>query len=355
LAELSQSHGIIIGKYQVTTASDGSSRIGCGSRHLNVCDFLTKEVRLPWKEAAVLLRRSYGRQLDLHPAASPRVPPDRALWQQFQAQRHARGGLRSQLASERARRAAIDRRLEEAKRAAAAQPAGTRKALLSIARMEYVRAQDALRSEHVTLRLPVAEQYRRFLQERAKAGEAAALAELRRRSTGLPLRRDPVMGCILPIYEQAEPNALIYRGRQLRYRVQQNGDVIYSLAGREVIQDKGNSVMLLQTDRVTIEAALRLAQAKFGEQLKLSGSAKFQERAARVAAEAGLTVRFENLHAEQGRQQRAAEVAAQRAAGRQHVGTHKESPLETSKRTNLPLRPALDSPSNLTGEKDLER
>jgi hypothetical protein len=83
-------------------------------------------------------------------------------------------------------------------------------------------------------------------------------------------------------------------------------------------------VRLLRTERVAIEAALRLAQAKFGDRLKLSGSAEFQGRAARIAAEAGLNVRFDNKQAEQVREQRAAELASQRTAGQRYVEQQKD-------------------------------
>lgn len=331
LAELSRSHGLMVEKYKVTAAPDGSARILCGNRHLNVCDFMTKEVRLPWAEAATILQHSYGRQVDRHPEMAPRFPPDRALWRAFQDQRRARGGLRSQLsaqlASERARREAIRHRLSNARTAAAGLPAAQRKAALSVAKMEYVTSESALRSairlERAPFRLPVADQYRQFLQQRAQAGEAAALVELRRRSRSAAAPLDPAVGQILPVKSFQEPNGLFYRGREVRFRVRQNGDVIYSLAGRVMIEDKGESVRLLRTERVAIEAALRLAQAKFGDRLKLSGPAEFQERAARIAAEAGLNVRFDNKQAEQIRDQRAAELASQRAAGRRFVEQQK--------------------------------
>ena len=44
LSELSQSHGVIPEKYEVTKAKDGSDRVKCGNRNLNVSDFLTKEL-----------------------------------------------------------------------------------------------------------------------------------------------------------------------------------------------------------------------------------------------------------------------------------------------------------------------
>lgn len=368
LAELSRSHGVMVDKYQVIQAPDGSARIRCGTRNLNVCDYLTKEVRLPWAEAATILRHSYGRQLDRHPETAPRFAPDRVLWRQFQDQRRARGGLRSQLskqlASEQARRDGIKQRLDQARGAAAGLSAADRKAALSVARMEYVAASDALRSairaERAPFRLPVADQYRHFLQQQAQGGSAAALDELRRRSNNAPLRHDPAAGYILPIQAQQEPNALLYRGRQVRYRVQHNGDVIYSLAGRAIMHDKGETVMLLQTDRLAIEAALRLAQAKFGDQLKLSGSAEFQERAARIAAEAGLNVRFDNKRAEQIREQRAAELASQRAAGKRFLDTQAKTPPSGSVPAGSAARPTRGEPGASTPpqpdrDKDIER
>jgi hypothetical protein len=368
LAELSRSHGVLVDKYQVIEAPDRSHRIRCGTRNLNVGDFLTKEVRLPWAEAATILRHSYSRQLDRHPQTPPRFAPNRALWRQFQDQRRARGGLRSQLAaqiaSERQRRDAIRQRLELARGASAGLPASARKAALSVARMEYVTASDALRStiraERAPFRLPVADQYRHFLQQRAQEGDAAALVELRKRSNSAPLRHDPAAGYILPVQADQEPNALLYRGRQVRYRVQHNGDVIYSLAGRAILHDKGDTVLLLQTDRLAIETALRLAQAKFGDQLKLSGSAEFQEQAARIAAEAGLNVRFDNKHAEQIREQRAAEIASQRAAGRRYLETQATTPARGGAPGSAAQEPTRSGPGQATRpqsdrDKDIER
>lgn len=367
LAELSRSHGVMVEKYRVTAAPDGSARILCGNRHLNVCDFMTKEVRLPWAEAATILQHAYGRQVDRHPGMAPRFPPDRALWRAFQDQRRARGGLRSQLAaqlaSERARREAIRHRLSNARTAAAGLPAAERKAAFSVARMEYVTSESALRSairlERAPFRLPVADQYRQFLQQRAQAGDGPALAELRRRSRSAPAALDPTVGQILPTKGIQEPNGLFYRGREVRFRVRQNGDVIYSLAGRVMIEDRGESVRLLRTERVAIEAALRLAQAKFGDRLKLSGPAEFQERAARIAAEAGLNVRFDNKQAEQIREQRAADLASQRAAGRRYVEQQKGE-LPTQPRASGPTKPdAQDRDAGKAGsdkrDKDIER
>ena len=71
-----------------------------------------------------------------------------------------------------------------------------------------------------------------------------------------------------------------------------DGNVTYRHDGRSVVRDHGRAVRVLQTDRAAIEAALRLAQAKFGPMLRLQGPAHMQLEAAIVAAEAGLYVEF---------------------------------------------------------------
>jgi hypothetical protein len=68
--------------------------------------------------------------------------------------------------------------------------------------------------------------------------------------------------------------------------------VTYRHDGRDVVRDRGVVVLVLRKDQDAIETGLRLAQAKYGSTLQLAGSDTFQREAARVAAEAGLKVRF---------------------------------------------------------------
>lgn len=365
LAELARSHGVMVEKYSVTASADGSPRIRCGHHNLNVCDFLTKEVRLPWTEAATYLRRVYARQLDRYPHMPPRVRADRTLWSQFQDQRRAPGGLRArlaaQIASERARQAALRQRLALATSVTKTLPSAERKSALSVARKQYLALSDELRAtiraERAPLRLPVADQYRRFLQERAQAGDSRALAELRRRSDPAPLGHQAAVGHILPVREDvAGKNELLYSSRKLRYRVQHNGEVFYARDGRRVMEDTRSSVKLLQMDRLTIEASLRLAQAKFGDQLKLSGPAEFRIKAARIAAESGLNVKFDNKDAEHIREQRAAELFSQRLATRlvlEGLTRPQTTPVADS-RSPLHERSA-SAPHSTNDDKDIER
>jgi hypothetical protein len=326
LAELSVSHGVIIDKYAVNVAADGSGRIKCGNRNLNVSDFLTKEMRLPWAESAAILREAHARQVALDPARAPRQAPSQALWRQFQDDRRGRGGQRQmltqQLASERARRGAARQALERGRLDAQALPATQRKAALSIARMEYVTAENALKNsvrvERERFRAPVTEQYKTYLHGRASEGDDQALAELRRMSVATPGGAMAEVGSIAPAGGGAELNAMFYRGKEVRYLVHKNGDVVYSLAGRAIIQDTGDKLLMLQTDRLAIETALRLAHAKFGDVLTLTGPREFQDRTARIAAEANIQVTFQDRRLEQIRQHRVSELASERAQRAEH-------------------------------------
>ncbi len=65
LDSLSRSHGLNKEKYTVTKTEVGD-RIKCGSRNLNVSDFLTKEINLSWKETKdVLSKESQQQRLDI--------------------------------------------------------------------------------------------------------------------------------------------------------------------------------------------------------------------------------------------------------------------------------------------------
>lgn len=360
LTELSQSHGLIVDKYGVTVTPDGSGRIVCGNRKLNVSDFLTREMRLSWAESAEILRASYSRQTGGIPLHGPRQAPSPLLWRQFQNERKSRGGQRElwtrQFASERERRNALKQTLERNKRAARTGLPPERKAADSIARMAYVAAERNLsgeiRAERQRLRTPVSEQYRTFLHALAETGDGNALAELRRMARTAPQRNAQEGGSISAHEPGAEANGIFYRGKDVKFRVHLNGDVVYSLGGRAVIEDRGSKLVMLQTDRFAIEAGLRLAEAKFGSIIILSGPKDFQERAAAVAAEAGLKITFENKRLEKIREQRASELASDRARkaehrelGRDFVATQRPAkPTDQPTPTPKPRSPAPTTP-----------
>jgi len=329
LAELSQSHGVIPEKYEVTKAKDGSDRIKCGTRNLNVSDFLTKELNLPWKDAEKALRQSYGRQTGRQLQREHRQEPRRQLWAEFQAGRGDRQQLRirqwdDQRTMQRERLDAIKKEFYAKRSRIQGDKSLTgpqRKAALSVARMERITNEAAAKERagiereqlKAAQRVPVMDQYRDFLAEKAQAGDEQALAELRRQR---PEKIEPVTkheakieGTEAPAKQEREP---IHRTQALTYQVHRNGDVTYQRAGQDVLRDEARSVQMLQTDDKTIETGLRLAQQKFGRKLALSGPLEFQEKAARIAAEAGLQVEFTDGRLNRIMRERTAELAAEK-------------------------------------------
>ncbi len=315
LAELSHSHGVRPNKYIVVSDREGGDRIRAGRRHLSVSDFLTKELNLRWGEASALLRAVYQRQLDDHPVPSVKELPRAALWRAFSVHRDAylverRAAWATQMESEQFRRAEIRTRFQEARatiKADTTRRSADRRAATSIALMQRVDEERVLRKAIVHERdvlkanfgPATGPSFGQWLRQQAEAGSESALAELRRtappeevlpESAGdqneiRPNRRQP----------QDEENAILYRGLALSWLIDARGTVTYRRDGVDVMRDRGAQVQLLVPGDDLIETALRLARAKYGPALMLSGSGAFQLSAARVVVERGLDITFSDL------------------------------------------------------------
>lgn len=331
LAELSQSHGVIPDKYEVTKAKDGSDRIKSGTRNLNVSDFLTKELNMPWKDAAKTMRDAYARQRGKEPEQEAKREPRRQLWGEFQEDRKTRGQqLRTaqwdeQRMKERDRRDAIKKEFY-AKRSKAQsdrslKPA-ERKAAVSIARMERLAREAALR-ERVAIerdklkaeqKKPAREQYRDFLTEKAQGGDEQALAELRRMRPEPTDKEKATDAQVKPAERQADQDrAPIHRAQAITYQVARNGDVTYQRDGRDMLRDAGRNVQMLQQDAQTIETGLRLAQQKFGSKLALSGQHRPRSGRPSLGSLGGLKVEFTDQRLNKIMQDRRAELDAEKA------------------------------------------
>lgn len=307
LSAVGASHGVIPGKYEVTKGKDGSDRIVCGKRHLNVSDFLTAEMKLPWVQAERILRDEFVRQKTNAPQRNVPDEPGRGqLWQEFQVWKSARPAERAaawqaQRDSEKDRKGVIAAEYREAKAAITYNPGmryADRRSQLSIERMRKVEADQRLSVQIASERDAFREQwnmrnnelFRTFLQQRAGQGDALALDELRRQRTE-PERRDPRQA-------QVSGNGrgeAVYLPAPLEYRVGRNGDVTYSAQGRDVLRDELRAVTVLQpSDTAVIESGLRLAMAKFGAELTVSGSDEFKQKLVQVAVNQGLRVDFKD-------------------------------------------------------------
>ena len=358
LAHLSKTHGVIPDKYEVTKGKDGSDRIKAGSRNLNVSDFLTQEMRLSFSEAAPILRQVYaaqqGREL-----AEARPSPRRELWQAFrQAQpeqaKQKAAEWEAQRQSERERRAAIrddyqgERRALQADRS---KPAAERKAALSIARMERVTKdmalREAIREERQQLKekhgQPYQERYRAFLAERANKGDETALAELRRQRDASPTPTAEANTIEGSSKRKRDSDQAAQLARNLAYSVDRAGNVTYyadQAKRRALVIDSGQRVTVAAVkDSQAVEAGLRLAVQKFGPGLKIEGSEEFKRQVIDAALKTGLRVEFDSKAMNDELQRRRAERDELQARGKAFIASEREK-AEQAKAPKEPATPA---------------
>lgn len=351
LADLSRSHGVQVDKYDVSKGADGSDRIRCGDRSLNVSDFLTKELHLPWDQAQQLLRDTWTRQLSADPNRRPMPAPSPGLWREFNRERRIDvATVRQQtMLGVRKSRAAIGQAYQEARTRAGALPPAQRRAAVSVARMARIQAEQRLRDQvklqrtqvRTRVMTPALEQYRGYLQDRATKGDERALGELRRMAAApgpvspslQPGRNDPAAGWILAGNDEQARRArdALYSHAALAYTVARNGDVTYQLQGRALIRDSARKIDVMSRDADVIETALRLAQQKFGQTLTLAGSKAWQEQVARTAGERGIKVRFSDERLNALAVGRAQQIGEQERRGREAqkgAGKDREGGLE---------------------------
>ena len=358
LAHLSKTHGVIPDKYEVTKGKDGGDRIKAGSRNLNVSDFLTQEMRLSFSEAAPILRQVYaaqqGREL-----AEARPSPRRELWQAFrQAQpeqaKQKAAEWEAQRQSERERRAAIrddyqgERRALQADRS---KPAAERKAALSIARMERVTKdmalREAIREERQQLKekhgQPYQERYRAFLAERANKGDETALAELRRQRDASPTPTAEANTIEGSSKRKRDSDQAAQLARNLAYSVDRAGNVTYyadQAKRRALVIDSGQRVTVAAVkDSQAVEAGLRLAVQKFGPGLKIEGSEEFKRQVIDAALKTGLRVEFDSKAMNDELQRRRAERDELQARGKAFIASEREK-AEQAKAPKEPATPA---------------
>jgi len=201
-----------------------------------------------------------------------------------------------------------------------------RKAALSLARMEKVKRDLALREQieaeraelKTRYRMKPADQYRAYLAERADRGDADALAELRRQRMRQP---QPATRERIEDKDGRHPEAAPIRKlpAPAGYKVDQDGNVTYYDQQRRAmftdtgpaVTDTGPAVEFNQTERDTLETGLRLALAKFGPSIRLRGGDEaYRHAMADIAADKGLYVEFSDKGLQERYEQRREAIKA---------------------------------------------
>jgi len=351
LDHLSQTHGVMPEKYEVTKSSDGGDRIRAGSRNLNVSDFLTKEMNLSFAEAAPILKREYERQqADKIEIPLPAREPRRRLWDEYSEYHQAAKPTRNaawvqQHQGEQERKKAI--KAEHANRCAEIQknyPTKTaeRKVARSLAATSTDDAKAALEQviavERDGLRASgkvSQEGYKDFLLYKAQQGDEKALAELRRqRITRCAAQSNCFKGGDKrDIGEQEEQRAPILR--RIPFAVDRQGSVTYyadHAKQHALVTDAGEHVDVADTrSNHAIKVGLRLAMQKWGAEINVTGSEEFKEQCAKVAAELGLNVKFNEKRIDELRCDRRNAIDAERQQKLREQADSKVAELEQRK------------------------
>ena len=378
LATLSKSHGLVPSDYEMSTGRDGGGRI----RHKeslqnhNVSDFMTKHMKLCWKEAEVYLRSVYQEQMNILTPPRPAATPSHDLWAAFTAQRRADAVDHARLQelqrnSERARRQSIKDSFYENKSSAKLRmdiSAKERRAEIALLQMNKVQQETRLRDDIQRERAAskelrrVREQYCSWLVASVQHGNEAALVELRQQRSA-PDMKTWLTDSMIVATDEGPGTGYLHRQQDLQYIVHENGDITYSRFGKALIQDHGKSVRMLDTAVDTIELGLRLAIQKYGNKLTLGGTTGFIEEAIRIAVDGEMGITFSDArhreYMEWYKQQRAKQKAIEaNIHDRKHFSDAAHSPgltPETHQRETLDAQTDIAIPTQVKARSPFPR
>jgi hypothetical protein len=272
--------------WQIGSSDTGAPRLIHEGRQYNVADFLTKYLGRPWAEARQVLLDCYQATLS---EAGPE--PNAVLWRQFSKWRdrqlHASTAARDDLVTGFRLRALRAREAYRAEKANARHlPPSQRAVRVARARAERFVAEQHLAQErgaaYQALRRPPRQaHYRQFLGELAQRGDVAALAELRR------------MAALIP---EPEPGLTGGRSRAVfplpNYTVDARGSVTYASSDGNIVKDGVRGVAVLRATAGAYDAAIRIAAARYGRDITLSGDDTFLLQMVHAARRSGLELRI---------------------------------------------------------------
>ena len=178
-------------------------------------------------------------------------------------------------------------------------PGSSRKVLYALTSRTLKDEIDNINQQYLKERQAIHEKYRRqawadWLRRKASEGDREALAALRAREAAVGLQGNTVAG-----------NGGQRTGQGVEAQqdgVTKKGTLIYRV-GASAIRDDGDKLQVSRgATQDGLEAALRMAMARYGDRITVNGSAEFKESVAHVAATANLPLTFDDAALEQRRQ-----------------------------------------------------
>lgn len=207
-------------------------------------------------------------------------------------------------------RLARDKAVEEAKRRSAVRRAAIKlmggsaatKKLLYAQAFKSLQADLAnVRAEHDKTKAQINSSYKPrqwadWLQTKAKQGNEEALQALRAREWSSGIRGDALAPAAPVLTRTAFKDPAVTQDH-----ITKEGTIIYQ-AGASAIRDDGARLQLSRgTTAEGVETALRMATARYGKTINVTGSAEFKELVAQSAATRNLSIQFADTALEQRR------------------------------------------------------
>jgi hypothetical protein len=139
--------------------------------------------------------------------------------------------------------------------------------------------------------------WRAWLELQASQGDADAQAALRGIRYQEQRRKKQQANAIAGVVEEEEQQIQVLTVASLKAEIDRRLQwVVYkSTDGITRLIDQGHRIVVKDTNDDTLEAALRVAAAKYGNQITITGTAEFRQRAARMAVQLGIGVVDDDL------------------------------------------------------------
>ena len=244
-----------------------------------------------------------------------RDPKREALWQRYQQdktqrQDAKRQGLAALKADREQGRQAIQAHFAAKRQALKRQraiPGQSKKGRYSLLKVERLAAQEALKNEMGKRRRALIDatkalSWNDFLVREA-GRDPEALQVLRSRPGAVPTA---TANAVSSPDASRPPDGLF---RHMAYKIDRRGAVTYTLANGAKLRDDGKALRVDSRSSAGVEAALRLAQARYGSALHITGSDEFKARVVAAAVAGKLRITFDDAAMEGERRRRLAQRA----------------------------------------------
>lgn len=290
---IEKTHGINPNQYFISKDKYGCDRIKCGDHNYNPLDFCLKELNLTFKESIKLLNNTINMQQYYNLMSNQNIDKNTYLkteyskwFGDFKSKKiHEKNSLKNDFKNE-----LKQLELEYKNEKLLLKNVKKFDTNLTALQFDFNLKKDYLKDKFISdtktqesfYNLEMNNAYRKFLTEKASAGDGVALEELRR----LRINYDPLTNCIKNVdrYEEYRLN--------FTNKIDINGVVNYYKNEKLFLKDHGKTIDIIDAKTDTLKISLQLAQKKFGNKLDLNGDDEFKKQVVEIALKNNMKITF---------------------------------------------------------------